>query len=91
MSMTVARAMDAGSPPSAGAALVKDVGATFDQDVVALAGDMREDLDAAGHSELDARLREALLFQPSFTLRGGTSEVLREIVARRMLGLGRSG
>jgi hypothetical protein len=51
---------------------------------------MADDLDYDGRSEFDARLREALLFQPSFTLRGGTTEILREIVARRMLGLGRT-
>jgi alkylation response protein AidB-like acyl-CoA dehydrogenase len=90
MSVSIARSMDAGLPPAAGAALVKDLGATFDQDVVTLAADMADDLDYDGRSEFDARLREALLFQPSFTLRGGTTEILREIVARRMLGLGRT-
>jgi hypothetical protein len=90
MSMSIAQSMDAGLPPSAGAALVKDLGASFDLDVVALAGEIVDDLDPADRSEFDARLREALLFQPSFTLRGGTTEVLRGIVARRMLGLGRA-
>ncbi|MGE4427426.1 MAG: acyl-CoA dehydrogenase family protein [Solirubrobacteraceae bacterium] len=93
MSLDVARAMDGGAPPSAGAALVKDLGATFEQDVVTVAREVIEDVEPAGAggvAPLSARLAEALLHQASFTLRGGTAEVLREIVARRMLGLGRS-
>jgi len=90
MSFRVAVAMDDGDPPSAESALVKDLGAVFEQDVVAVARELIEELERNGSSELEDRLVEGLLFESTFTLRGGTTEVLREIVARRMLGLQRS-
>jgi alkylation response protein AidB-like acyl-CoA dehydrogenase len=88
MSLSVAVSMDAGAPPAALAALVKDLGAQFERDVVTLAVDAADDLEPS--AELGARLREALLSQADYPLRGGTAEILREIVARRALGLGRS-
>jgi alkylation response protein AidB-like acyl-CoA dehydrogenase len=90
MAFTVAQSMDAGAPPSAYSALVKDLGAKFEQDVVSLAVDALDDLDPTGRGEVEDRLREGLLYQPTFTLRGGTAEILREVVARRMLKLQRS-
>lgn len=89
MALTVAASMDAGAPPSAYSALVKDMGAVLEQDVVALAQDALEDLEPEGRSIVEPRLREGLLYQPTFALRGGTTEILREVVARRMLKLGR--
>lgn len=86
MAFTVAKAMNEGAPPSAYSALVKDLGATFEQDVVQLALDVADEVECNGF--LQERLREGILYQPTFTLRGGTVEVLREVVARRMLGLG---
>jgi acyl-CoA dehydrogenase len=95
MAMSVAASMDAGAPPAATAALVKDLGARFERDVVALAIDAAEDVAAGIDGQpllerFEARLREAQIAQPTFTLRGGTAEILRGIVARRALGLGRS-
>jgi acyl-CoA dehydrogenase len=89
MAFTVAQAMDRGAPPSAYSAIVKDLGASFEQDVVTLALDMVDDLQPTLGGPLEQRLREGMLYQPTFTLRGGTVEVLREVVARRLLQLGR--
>jgi acyl-CoA dehydrogenase len=93
MAASVAVSMDAGAPPAAMAALVKDLGASFERDVVTLAIDLAEDLDPRRLADagFDVRLHEAQLAQPTFTLRGGTAEILRGIVARRALGLGRQG
>jgi alkylation response protein AidB-like acyl-CoA dehydrogenase len=88
MAVGIAATMDGGAPPSAQAALVKDLGAQFEQDIVTLAVAVSD-----GHPNdqlLAARLREGLLYQSTFTLRGGTVEILRDVVARRLLGLGRS-
>ncbi|MGH2217704.1 hypothetical protein ACQ1ZR_18895, partial [Enterococcus faecalis] len=60
------------------AAFVKDMGTVFEQESIGLlrAGADRE-LDP-GRGSLFARLlAEAILTGPSFTLRGGTTEVLR--------------
>jgi alkylation response protein AidB-like acyl-CoA dehydrogenase len=90
MAVTVAAAMDQGAPPSGTAALVKDLGAEFEQDVVTLALAVSDALGTDADAEFNARLREGLLYQPTFTLRGGTVEILRDVIARRTLGLGRS-
>jgi acyl-CoA dehydrogenase len=88
MALGVAEAMERDLPPGATAALVKDMGAEFEQDIVTLALSVSEGLECG--AALRARLREGLLYQPTFTLRGGTVEVLRDVVARRMLGLERT-
>jgi alkylation response protein AidB-like acyl-CoA dehydrogenase len=90
MSAAAARAMDAGAPPPVDADLVKDLGATLDQEVIALARDMLDDLGPRGRADVEARLGEALLLEPTFTLCGRTTEISPEIVARRILGLERN-
>jgi alkylation response protein AidB-like acyl-CoA dehydrogenase len=93
MSLRIARAMDQGDPPSAYAALVKDLGNALEQDVGRAAVDVLElephlaEADAGNGVERD--LAYAALFAPAFSLRGGTAEILREVVARRMLDLRR--
>jgi alkylation response protein AidB-like acyl-CoA dehydrogenase len=91
MALSVAALMDDGVAPSTASALVKDLGAIFEQDVVAFGRDAFDDLDQTGQAAVADRLREGLLYQPTFTLRGGTAEILREIIARRLLKLERSG
>jgi acyl-CoA dehydrogenase len=94
MSLRIARAMDDGDPPSAYAALVKDLGNTLEQDVGRAAVDVLElephlpEVDARDGLERD--LAHAALCAPAFSLRGGTAEILREVVARRMLDLRRA-
>jgi alkylation response protein AidB-like acyl-CoA dehydrogenase len=93
MALSVAEAIDrnpATPPPGARAALVKDMGAEYEQDIVTLALSVSEVLGQDCGEDLRERLREGLLYQPTFTLRGGTVEVLRDVVAQRMLGLKRS-
>jgi alkylation response protein AidB-like acyl-CoA dehydrogenase len=83
LSLSLARAIDDGRLPSTEAALVKELGTRFEQDVVAaILGliDFEPDLAAAGLFE--RLLVTATLTAPSFTLRGGTNEVLRSIVAK---------
>ncbi len=72
--------------PDIPAALVKDVGTTFEADV---AEEIRRVVDVPASLDspdpLGRALAEAQLHQPGYTLRGGTNEILRGIVAR---GLG---
>ncbi|MGH3633269.1 acyl-CoA dehydrogenase family protein [Mycobacterium sp.] len=85
LSLAVARAIDAGDTPSAEAALIKEMGTRFEQDVVTA---LRELLDrelVCGQeppSLFGRLLRRAVLDAPSFTIRGGTNEVLRSVVAK---------
>jgi hypothetical protein len=69
------------------AAIVKDLGARFEQSLPALAQELlglAPTLDPAA-DELRRVLGSLLLLAPSFSLRGGSVEVLRGIIAR---GLG---
>jgi len=86
LSVSVARALAGGQAPVNEAALVKDLGTRFEQDSVELAADLFSYVaaDAPGCAELAALLDAARLHSPLFTLRGGTNEVLRGVVARGM-------
>ena len=86
MSLAVTARLAAGESPVVEASLMKDLGTSFEQDVPELIGD-----DLASHPDepVAADLHRALLYvtqiAPSFSLRGGTREILRGIIAR---GLG---
>jgi alkylation response protein AidB-like acyl-CoA dehydrogenase len=86
LSLRIAAALDRGELPDVPAALVKDVGTTFEGDVIE---EIRRVVD--GTPSLDSpdplgrAMAEAQLHAPGYTLRGGTNEILRGIVAR---GLG---
>jgi alkylation response protein AidB-like acyl-CoA dehydrogenase len=86
MSLRIAAALDRGELPNLAAALVKDVGTTFEADVIDEIRRVTEvpaSLDSP--DPLGRALAEAQLHAPGYTLRGGTNEILRGIVAR---GLG---
>jgi len=86
LSLRIAAALDRGELPDIPAALVKDVGTTFEADV---ADEIRRVVEVTVSLEspdpLGRALAEAQLHAPGYTLRGGTNEILRGIVAR---GLG---
>jgi acyl-CoA dehydrogenase len=79
----VARALAAGQSAANQAALVKDLGTRFEQESVDLAAGLLDYVttDTAGLKQL---LVAARLHAPMFTLRGGTNEVLRGVIARGM-------
>src|SRR5215217_9489939 len=86
LSLRIAAALDRGELPDIPAALVKDVGTTFEADVIEeirRVVDVTPSLDSP--DPLGRSLAEAQLHAPGYTLRGGTNEILRGIVAR---GLG---
>lgn len=86
MSLRVAAALDRGELPNVQAALVKDVGTAFEGDVIdeiRCVLDVTPSLDSP--DPVARLLAAAQLRAPGFTLRGGTTEILRGIVAR---GLG---
>jgi acyl-CoA dehydrogenase len=66
--------------------LVKDLGTRFEQDSVELVADLIDGLDPRSpHTgRLRGLLATARLHSPLFTLRGGTNEVLRGVVAKGM-------
>jgi ABC-type glutathione transport system ATPase component len=83
LSLSVARSLDAGAAPAVEAALVKEVGTRFEQDLVEALRDAAEtELDQDSGSLFTSLLAEAVLTSPSYTLRGGTTEVLRSVAAK---------
>lgn len=93
MSAAVTRQLDSGTAPVAEAALIKDLGTQFEQATVQLARRAESLLAWDGPDGADggrsragyrALLDQALVQSPNFTLRGGTNEILRGIVAREI-------
>lgn len=86
LSVAVTTRLAAGERPVVEASLVKDLGTTFEQSVPTLIAD-----DLASHPDelVDPELWRAIMtlihIAPAFSLRGGTREILRGIIAR---GLG---
>ncbi|MFC7597983.1 acyl-CoA dehydrogenase family protein [Terrabacter sp. GCM10028922] len=84
MSFAVATALENHEDADTAAAVVKVLGTTGEGDIA----DYVDTLTATGWAldeELDTLLHAAILQRPGFTLRGGTNEILRGVIAR---GLG---
>lgn len=86
LSISVARALTGGQSPVNEAALVKDLGTRFEQESADLAADLLSyvSADTDGRAQVAALVEVARVHAPMFTLRGGTNEVLRGMVARGM-------
>lgn len=85
MSLAVAGSLESGEAPELAAAVVKDLGTRFENEVVDAARTLVAIPPDPGAEAGFARLlADAVLHAPGFTLRGGTNEVLRGIVARGM-------
>jgi alkylation response protein AidB-like acyl-CoA dehydrogenase len=84
MSMSTAAKLAAGDDPVLEAAVVKDLGNGFEQ-WMPRAVQAAVDVDLEDRSDLARVLALLLQVSPSFSLRGGTREILRGIIAR---GLG---
>ena len=84
MSFAVSAALEKHEDADTAAAVVKVLGTTEEGDIA----DYVDTLTATGWAldeELDTLLHAAILQRPGFTLRGGTNEILRGVIAR---GLG---
>jgi len=84
MSFAVSHALEAHEPADTTAAIVKVLGTTTEGDIA----DYVDGLTATGwvqDDELYTLLHASILQRPGFTLRGGTNEILRGVIAR---GLG---
>jgi len=83
LSLSVARAIDAHGQPSVQAALVKEMGTRFEQDLLE---EVRRLVDVEpvpdSPSLFERLLANAILTSPAFTIRGGTIEILRSVAAK---------
>jgi len=86
MSLSVTAQLAAGENPAWAASCVKDLGTTLEQEIPELAHLLLDDVPSvAGGSDYAQVLAYMIQSAPAFSLRGGTREILRGIIAR---GLG---
>lgn len=86
MSLAVTAKLVAGESPLVEAALVKDMGTELEQSIGTLAeAALGDDPDLAADAELYRAAAYVSQISPSYSLRGGTREILRGMIAR---GLG---
>lgn len=86
MSIACTTQLALGESPVVEASLIKDLGTTFEQDLpLAIGDDLAAYPDELMSCELYRTLAYVTHIAPSFSLRGGTREILRGIIAR---GLG---
>lgn len=86
MSLSVAVMIDAGESPGIQVPLIKDLGTTFEQETVAFLRDIQPQPQSIDRhaNPFEQLLARATLQAPTFTLRGGTNEVLRNLIAREL-------
>jgi hypothetical protein len=84
MSRSVAAKLAGGEDPVTEAAIIKDLGNSYEQDLPKRLQAVI-DCEAARDDVLAELLRALLIASPSFSLRGGTREIMRGMIAR---GLG---
>jgi alkylation response protein AidB-like acyl-CoA dehydrogenase len=83
LSLTVARMIDSGDAPSVESALVKEMATRFEQDTITALLELTDFEPSPESSDLFERLFvRATLTGPAFTIRGGTTEILRSVAAK---------
>ena len=86
LSRSVAGMLQAGANPAQQAALVKDLGTTLEQEIPEIARQLIDaEPDRASTQDFVTVLAHTMMNAPSFSIRGGTREILRGMIAR---GLG---
>jgi len=84
LSLAVAGALARGEAPEVAAALVKDLGTRLESEIIEVARQLAPVEADPTASGLPGVLAEAVMNAPGFTLRGGTNEILRGVVARAL-------
>jgi acyl-CoA dehydrogenase len=87
MSVSVAGMLQAGQEPVVEGSIVKDLGTLWEQSLPARVRELAAFLEpeATNRTSLEEQIALATMTAPKFTIQGGTTEVLRGIIAR---GLG---
>ena len=87
LSLSLARLVDAGQSPQTEAAMVKEMATRFEQDCVEMVvRHLGRAPDPTSDDPWEALLARAVLVSPSWSIRGGTNEILRTIIARGLSG-----
>jgi hypothetical protein len=85
MSLSVTGMLAAGDNPAVDASIVKDLGTSFEQETpLAIQAVARGGVDPSTEGEFAQALSYTLQSAPSYSLRGGTREILRGIIAKEL-------
>lgn len=86
LSLSIARMIDEGEAPAAEAALVKDLGTTFEKHIVETIRDLVDEApDPDAVDDAQRALGKAIHHAPVLTIRGGTTEILRSVAAKELM------
>ena len=85
LSLGIAGILSRGENPGLASSIVKELGTTFEQQIPESAHELFDAAQVEPDSSLQAMMSYLIQLAPSFSIRGGTREVLRGIIAR---GLG---
>ena len=84
MSIAVTAQLQAGENPAVAAACVKDLGVTLEQEIPEIAQAIEQMEPSSEGTDYEKVLAHLTQLAPSFSLRGGTREILRGIIARSL-------
>jgi alkylation response protein AidB-like acyl-CoA dehydrogenase len=85
MSARINHHLDGPTAPGVAAAIVKDVGTTLENESIDVARRwLHSVIEPAQHERLRQHIQHAQTHAPGFTLRGGTNEIMRGIIARAL-------
>jgi alkylation response protein AidB-like acyl-CoA dehydrogenase len=84
MSLSIMGKLAAGEDPAPDAAIVKDLGTTLEQETPRAIQALASEIEFGGNDPFADTLSYLLQVTPSFSLRGGTREILRGIIAREL-------
>ncbi|TKT74541.1 acyl-CoA dehydrogenase [Aquamicrobium sp. LC103] len=84
LSVAISGRLSAGLPVTGMATAMKDMGTTLEQEIPEVARRMLDIVPAATGAPFEAALATAILNAPCFSLRGGTREILKGIIAREL-------
>ncbi|MTD54702.1 acyl-CoA dehydrogenase family protein [Amycolatopsis pithecellobii] len=83
LSLSIARLVDDGRSPVTEAAMVKELATRWEADCVRFAArHLGREADLTSPDPWESTLARAMLVSPSWTIRGGTNEILRNVVAK---------
>ncbi|WP_077213276.1 acyl-CoA dehydrogenase family protein [Bacillus dakarensis] len=86
MSLGIAQLLEEGVPSNIIASLVKDMGTKFEQEIAEITRLLVSVVPSTdSESLIEKYLAQSILQSPGFTLRGGTNEILRGIIAKGVI------
>jgi alkylation response protein AidB-like acyl-CoA dehydrogenase len=85
LSLSLARLVDAGQSPTTEAAMVKEMATRFEQECVEMVTrHLGRAPELTSDDPWESLLARAILVSPSWSIRGGTNEILRSIIAKEL-------